>query len=77
MSKKTNLTAEELQNLQNLQSDFTKAKVALGDIELKKYELLKQIDILRNQFSEQERALISIYGQDAVINMQTGEVTKK
>jgi hypothetical protein len=32
---------------------------------------------LRAQFSEQEKSLIAIYGQDAVINMQTGEVTKK
>lgn len=71
------LKQEELQTLQALQADFNKAKLALGDIEMEKHELLKRIDFLRTQFSEQEKALISIYGQDAVINMQTGEVTKK
>lgn len=71
------LKAEELETLQKMQADFNKAKLALGDIELEKHELLKRIDFLRGQFSEQEKALVAIYGEDAVINMQTGEVTKK
>ena len=71
------LKTEELETLQKMQSDFNKAKIALGDLELEKYELLKRMDFLRAQFSEQEKSLIAIYGQDAVINMQTGEVTKK
>jgi hypothetical protein len=71
------LKTEELETLQKMQSDFNKAKLALGDLELEKHELLKRMDFLRAQFSEQEKSLIAIYGQDAVINMQTGEVTKK
>jgi hypothetical protein len=71
------LKTEELETLQKMQSDFNKAKIALGDLELEKHELLKRMDFLRAQFSEQEKSLIAIYGQDAVINMQTGEVTKK
>jgi|LauGreDrversion4_2_1035121.scaffolds.fasta_scaffold62149_2 hypothetical protein len=71
------LKTEELETLQKMQGDFNKAKIALGDLELEKHELLKQIDFLRAKFSEQEKSLIAIYGQDAVINMQTGEVTKK
>jgi septal ring factor EnvC (AmiA/AmiB activator) len=71
------LTQEELERLHKMQSDFTKAKVALGDIELEKHELLKKIDFLRAEFSEFEKTLIAIYGDDSVINMQTGEVTKK
>jgi hypothetical protein len=71
------LKTEELETLQKMQADFNKAKLALGDLELEKHEFLKRMDFLRAQFSEQEKSLIAIYGQDAVINMQTGEVTKK
>jgi hypothetical protein len=71
------LKTEELETLQKMQSDYNKAKLALGDMELEKHELLKRMDYLRVQFGEQEKALVAIYGEDAVINMQTGEVTKK
>ena len=71
------LKKEELEQLQEMQSDFTKAKVALGDIELEKHSLLKQIDFLRSEFSNFEKTLVTLYGEDAVINMQTGEITKK
>jgi hypothetical protein len=39
--------------------------------------LLKQIDELRMTFAKNEQMLIEKYGTDAVINIQTGEVTKK
>lgn len=71
------LKTEELETLQKMQSDFQKAKLALGDMELEKHELLKKIDFLRVEFRKQEESLIAIYGDDSVINLQTGEVTKK
>jgi hypothetical protein len=71
------LKTEELEGLQKMQADYQKAKLALGDIELEKHELLKRIDFLRIEFRKQEESLIAIYGEDSVINMQTGEVTKK
>jgi hypothetical protein len=71
------ITQEELSTIQNMNSDFAKAKMGLGDIELQKQGLLKAIDDLRTTFSQHERLLIEKYGADAVINMQTGEVTKK
>jgi hypothetical protein len=33
--------------------------------------------MMRAEFSEHEKMLIEKYGKDAVINVQTGEVTKK
>jgi len=60
-----------------MNSDFSKAKMGLGDIELQKQGLLKHIDELKMAFSAHEKMLIDKYGSDAVINIQNGEVTKK
>lgn len=71
------ITQEELEMIQNMNADFSKAKMGLGDLELQKQGLLKQIDELRLSFARNEQMLIDKYGTDAVINIQTGEVTKK
>lgn len=71
------LTQEELESLRRIQGDLTKAKITLGEMELEKQDLLRQISFLRQRLSDDERVLIGKYGQDAVINMNTGEVTHK
>jgi len=75
--EQTFISQEELTLIQNMNSDFAKAKMRLGDLELQKQDLLKAIDQLKNVFAQHEKELIEKYGADAVINMQTGEVTKK
>lgn len=71
------LTEEELKKIQEMNAEFNKAKLGLGDLELQKQGLLKHIETLREGFATNELELISKYGADAVINIQTGEVTKK
>ena len=71
------LTKEELGKIQEMNTEFTKLKMAIGDVELQKSSLLKSVDILKADFASHEMELIGKYGQDAVINVQTGEVTKK
>jgi hypothetical protein len=66
-----NLTAEELDFIKQGAQDYTKVKIALGDLELKKQELIARAEKI------QEKVLIEKYGADAVINTQTGEVTHK
>jgi hypothetical protein len=51
--------------------------LALGDLEMQKQNVLKSIEVLRGEFAKHEIELIEKYGQDSVINVQTGEVTKK
>jgi len=75
--EQTILTPEELSKIQEMNNEFTKAKIAIGDLEMQKLNVLKSIDSLRADFSKHELELISKYGQDSVINIQTGEVTKK
>lgn len=73
----TILTQEELGKIQEMNNEFTKAKMAIGDLEMQKANILRTIDSLRAEFAKHEAELINTYGQDAVINIQTGEVTKK
>ena len=71
------LTQEELTKIQGLNSDFTKAKIALGDVEIHKHKVLKEIDKIAEEFAINEKYLIEKYGANAVINIKTGEVTEK
>jgi hypothetical protein len=74
----TNLkaTQEELAKIQEMNSKFNQSKIALGDCELQKHSILRHIDELKIEFTKHEQFLIEKYGADAVINIQTGEVTK-
>jgi len=71
------VTQEELTKINELNSEFNKAKMAIGDVELQKNQILRHIELLKTEFSAQEKDLIEKYGADAVINIQTGEITRK
>ena len=73
----TVLLKEELELLQQMSKDYTNAKNSLGDLELRKHDILNDIDAIRKVSAENEKKLISKYGIDSVINIQTGEITKK
>ena len=73
----TVLLKEELELLQSMSKDYTNAKNALGDLELRKHDILTDIDAIRKVSAENEKKLISKYGADAIINIQTGEITQK
>ena len=73
----TVVTNEELKKIQEMTSKFNEAKVALGDMELQKQGLLRHIEMMRMEFSHNEKALIDKYGEDAIINVQTGQITHK
>lgn len=71
------VTNEELATIQELNSEFNKAKMAIGDVELQKVNIMQHIEQLKSQFRTHEQLLVDKYGVDAVINIQTGEVTHK
>jgi hypothetical protein len=70
------LTKEELSKTQAMHTEFNKLKLQLAEVSLQKHGTLKQIDLLREDFANHESELMSKYGIDAVINIQTGEITK-
>jgi len=73
----TQVSQEELNTIQELNAEFNKAKIAIADAELQKSNIIRHIEELRLHFSAHEQKLIEKYGKDAVINIQTGEVTHK
>ena len=73
----TKLTDNELSQIQELNSEFAKNKSAIGDLELQKRSIFERMDVIQNEFSKVEKKLMKKYGEDSVVNLQTGEVTKK
>ena len=71
------LTEEELKRIQDLNQEFTKAKLEIAHNVLRQQASLKQLDDLRAAFGVEEKKLSETYGQDAIIDLATGVVTKK
>lgn len=71
----THLTDQELSLLTELNTNFAKAKMGLGDLEIQKSMLLNDISAMKREFDAQEKSLIEKYGADAIINLKTGEIT--
>lgn len=68
---------KELQELQKLNTEFNQLKTQLGDVSLQKHALCLRVDSLKQEFVKLENSLMDKYGQDAVINLETGEVKQK
>lgn len=71
------LSKEELKELQDLNTEFSKKKMQIGDIEVQKSLIISEINQIKLQFAQNEKKLIEKYGKDSVINLQTGEVQQK
>lgn len=71
------LTQEELQAIQQMNAEYNRLRLNVADLEMQKHSTLMMLDSLREKFSNHERLLIERYGEDAVINMKTGDITKK
>jgi hypothetical protein len=69
------LTEQEFSLLTELNTEFAKAKMGLGDLEIQKSMLLNDISAMKREFDAQEKNLIEKYGADAIINLKTGEIT--
>tara|TARA_R100001463_G_scaffold78559_1_gene132867 strand:- start:2352 stop:2612 length:261 start_codon:yes stop_codon:yes gene_type:complete len=73
MAKK--LSKEELANVQELQRKFLDVKIGLADSLIRQRELFKNLDSVQGDFQSVEVELTKVYGENAVINLQTGDVT--
>lgn len=72
MSKK--LKQEELENIQGLNQKFINAKITLADSVLQAFAVFNSIEKIREEFKGTEAELTKLYGKNAVIDLQTGEV---
>jgi septal ring factor EnvC (AmiA/AmiB activator) len=76
MSEKLQLSTDELAKLQVLNTNFNNVKIEIADCEVRKVALLSQLQKHREEFAEIEKELIKTYGDNAKVNLQTGEVTQ-
>ena len=71
------LTEKELETIKELVKEFNQAKIQLGDTVISQANILKRVDDIKISYAQAEEGLISKYGKDAIINIETGEVTDK
>ena len=71
------LTKEELKVIQDLITEFNTVKIKLGDTVIAQNALLKDVENLKVKYAENEFNLVNKYGANSVIDVSTGEITKK
>lgn len=71
------LTSEELDFIKNGTAQYNAVKSKIGDLEIQKAKLINEADVIVKAFLMNEKMLIEKYGEHAVINMDSGEVTQK
>lgn len=70
------LTQEELDILQDCITKYNNVKIRIADTFIAQDTLLKEIESLKAAYMVEETKLIKKYGDDTVINVQTGEISK-
>lgn len=71
------ITEQELKSIQEINEKFVKLKAQIGEVSIQKHILLHQADMIREEFMNIEKGLIQHYGENTVINLQTGEIKEK
>ena len=61
--KQVQLTAEELETIQNLNQQFMQTKVAIADAVVQQKTLMDALESIQNSFSDQEKVLAEKYGK--------------
>ena len=72
--KATNITAEELKNLQELISTVNRAQLELGGLESRKHSLAHQVLALQGQVAEMQKGFEETYGK-VDINVTDGTIS--
>lgn len=69
------LTETERTEINTLVSEFNTLKMKLGDTYMNQQAILKKVEEVKESYSKVEVSLMETYGKDAVINVETGEVS--
>tara|TARA_R100000951_G_C2634451_1_gene178835 strand:- start:926 stop:1165 length:240 start_codon:yes stop_codon:yes gene_type:complete len=70
------LTTEELNKVQGYVSEFNTLKMKIGDTTLAQSALVSDVDSLKKEYNKYEMSLMEKYGEDAIVNVQSGEITR-
>ncbi len=71
------LSKKELESIQKLMNDFNQVKMQLGDTVITQHNLMSNVADLKAAYAKEEQKLIKKYGENSVVNVQTGEITEK
>tara|TARA_R100000734_G_C3281365_1_gene74903 strand:+ start:473 stop:796 length:324 start_codon:yes stop_codon:yes gene_type:complete len=71
------LTKEELDDIKKVIQDLNSAKLKLADNILEQENVKKVLGIIKTKLVEKERVLVTKYGKDAKISLETGKVSTK
>ncbi len=71
------ISEEHLSKLQGLKQNFAGLHKEIGDLEVRKHQALNSIDNLSSEFKTFEAELIKEYGDNVVINLESGEIKDK
>ena len=69
------LTEDQLKQVKELNGKFLATKVQIADAEINKNKSLKDLEVIQVEFADLEKQLIEEYGDNAVIDLATGNVT--
>lgn len=68
---------KELKLLQELNSSFVQLKDKIADLELQKQMVFENVSEIKKQFQNLESELVEKYGDNSIINLETGIITEK
>lgn len=71
------LTEDELKEVKQLLQDLNTAKIKLADGFLEMEQVKSVLKIIKEKLVDNERQLVTKYGKEARINLDTGKVTKQ
>ena len=69
------VTTEELGHLQTLNQNFNAVKIAIANAAVEQKNQIDKLADIQAEFAELEKELMKNYGENARINLQTGEVS--
>ena len=72
--KPTNITDEELKNLQNIVNSLNRVQMEIGNIESRKHGLLHQITAMQSQMQTMQKTFEELYGK-VDINITDGTIS--
>lgn len=66
---------QQLDKIHNLRRAYATAKLRIAEIEIEKQGLFIDLASIAGKIAEEEDAIKAEFGNDAVIDLKTGEVT--
>jgi len=72
--KPQNITAEELEGLQNLVNSMNRAQMEIGNLESRKHTMLHQVSGLQSQMQTMQKTFEDTYGK-VDINITDGTIS--